>query len=103
MTEGHLVARVVDRLAALGYTTATEVTGPRGRADLIVCSRTGQLVVVEFKIRDPLKAIGQLSAYAIDHPDARLVLAIPASLDTEHLRDICPCPECKFSRSRRQG
>ncbi len=21
----------------------------------------------------------------------------------EHLRDICPCPECKFSRSRRQG
>lgn len=78
-----------------GFSTAREhgVGKDKGRVDLIGFG-SARILIVEGKVADPLKGIGQLHLYASHFADwpgykLRLVLAVPTDVVTQAVRDAC--------------
>lgn len=99
MTEAKFVRALVVRITDRGYHVSLEARSLTGGACDIAIYRPDPAVplargplfaLVEAKVADPLKGIGQLHSYAagID-PRPGLILAVPRELDSPRLRHAC--------------
>lgn len=80
--EAVLRDRLAGHLEAKGFRAETEVVTPSGGScDILVTDQFGPLLLIEVKIRKPLRGIGQLFGYRAGlQPKPEMVLAVSEAL-----------------------
>jgi hypothetical protein len=83
-----LAKRLAAEYEAQGWTVQREVAGRYGNIDMLA-AKDGEQLLVEVKIPNNATAlygaIGQILVYAVDYPDAQLMLAAPCPLEESML------------------